>query len=513
MQMYPEQIVKTLIVETFQSRRLVVAIFVVVNAAMLVAGLLSPKGYSASTSILIDDRNIVQPLMQGAAVATEVTDRGRNAREVIFGRKMMDQILEHGGWMVNRPTAEQQERLIEEIKKRTAIANVGRNIIKIEYRDDDSERAFRTTQKMAELFMQESIAAKAAESSAAFDFIDKQTQDYHDKLVRTEEQLRELRSANLEARAGSEAEVTTRMNELQRRIESTSQELREAEIRGIALERQVTGEVEVNATATREGQYRARIGELQSRLDTLRLSYHDTHPDIVQLKQQIQDLTDGIEAERGRREQTKRTGGRLEADQSTLNNPIYQQLRRELSQNQLNVEALAARIVDTQQRQQQELNRGKLLHAGDARLAELTRDYQVNRDIYQDLLRRRESARVSMNLDRDRQGFTFKIQEPASLPLQPSGLRFWNFVAGGILLGLLIPVGLLYARLHIDPRVRIGSAISSGHKVPIAAVIPHLWTPTELQGLRWEIVMLTLAVVATVAASAVFSLLRMTKVL
>src|SRR5882672_7365457 len=165
MQMYPEQIVKTLIAEIFQSRRLVVRIFVVVNAAMLIVGLLFPKGFSASTSILIDDRNIVQPLMQGAAVTT-----------------------------------------------------VGRNIIKIEYKDDDAERAFRTTQKMAELFMQESIAAKAAESSAAFDFIDKQTQDYHDKLVRTEEQLRELRSANLDARAGSEAEVTARMNDLQRRI-------------------------------------------------------------------------------------------------------------------------------------------------------------------------------------------------------------------------------------------------------------------------------------------------------
>jgi protein tyrosine kinase modulator len=512
MQMYPEQIVKTLIVEIFQSRRLVVGIFVVVNAAMLIVGLLFPKGFSASTSILIDDRNIVQPLMQGAAVPTEVTDRGRNAREVIFGRKIMDQILERGGWTVDRPTAEQQERLIEEIKKRAAITTVGRNIIKIEYKDDDAERAYRTTQKMAELFMQESIAAKAAESSAAFDFIDKQTQDYHDKLVRTEEQLRELRSANLDARAGSETEVTARMNELQRRIESTSQELREAEIRGMALERQVSGEVEVNAAATREGQYRTRIGELQSRLDTLRLSYHDTHPDIVQLKHQIQDLTDGIDAERGRREQTKRTG-RLEADQSTLNNPIYQQLRRELSQNQLNVEALKARIADSQQRLQQELNRGKLLHTGDARLAELTRDYQVNRDIYQDLLRRRESARVSMNLDRDRQGFTFKIQEPATLPLYPSGLRFWHFVAGGILLGLLIPVGLLYVRLQLDPRIRIRNAISSRHKVPIAAVVPHLWTPRELKGLRIELAMLMFVMVATVALSAAVSVLRMTRVI
>jgi len=274
----------------------------------------------------------------------------------------------------------------------------------------------------------------------------------------------------------------------------------------------VSGEVEVTAAATRESQHRIRIADLQSRLDTLRLSYHDTHPDIVQLKHQIQDLLDGIGAERERREQMKRSG-RVEPEQSAMNNPIYQQLRRELSQNQLNVEALKARIADSQQRLQQEMSRARLLHTGDARLAELTRDYQVNRDIYQDLLRRRENARVSMNLDSERQGLTLKVQEPATLPLHPSGFRFWHFVAGGILIGVLVPVGLLYARLQLDPRIRVATEIALTHKVPLAATLPHMWSPRELKGLRWELILLTLAVIATLAASATLSVLRLPRLL
>ena len=512
MPMYPEQIAKALINEIFHSRRLVVGLFVAVNAVTLAVGLQWPKLYTSSTTILVDDRNIVQPLMQGTAVATEVTDRGRNAREVIYGRKIMDQILEEGGWLISRPNAGGQERILEDVKRRTAVALVGRNIIRIEYRDDEAERAFSTTQRLAELFIQESLSAKAAESAAAFEFIEKQTQDYQNKLQRTEEQLKALRSANLDARAGTEAEVTARMNELQTRIERTSQELREAEIKGLSLERQVSGEVEITAAVTREGQYRTRIGELQSRLDTLRLSYHDSHPDIVQTKQQIRDLSDGIAAERERREQMKRDG-RSEVDQSAMNNPIYQQLRRELSQNQLTIEALKARISDAQQRLHQELGRGKFLNSGAARLAEAMRDYQVNRDIYQDLLRRRENARVSMNLDSERQGLTLKIQEPATLPQYPTGLLFWHWVAGGILLGILVPAGLLFARLNLDPRIRVSSAISTRHKVLVAAVIPHLWSPKELKSLRLEFLLLTLAVVATVAVSATLSVLRMTKVL
>src|SRR5712692_3202837 len=196
MELHPEQIAKGLITESFNSRRMVVAIFVIVNAAMLTAGLLWPKGYTASTSILVDERTIIQPLMQGAAVATDALDRSRNAREVIFGRKIMDIALEHGGWLKTQPSVEERELLIEGIKKRTVISTVGKNILRIEYQDVDPMRALRVTEKFAELFMQESIAAKAAESGAAFAFIEKQTQEYQDKLASTEQELKELRSSS-----------------------------------------------------------------------------------------------------------------------------------------------------------------------------------------------------------------------------------------------------------------------------------------------------------------------------
>lgn len=501
--MLPEQIAKALVTESFHSRRLVVALFVIVNAAMLAAGWLWPKGYVASTSILVDERTIIQPLMQGAAVATDALDRSKNAREVIFGRKIMDLVLEYGGWLKGTPS-EETERLIEEIKKRTLISTVGKNILRIEYQDVDPLRAFRVTEKFAELFIQESIAAKAAESGAAFAFIEKQTQDYQDKLARTEEELKELRSSTLEVRAGSDTEVAARLTELNRRIDAAMQELREAEVKEASLERQVSGEAESTADIFREGQYRVRIAELQSKLDTLRLSYRDTHPDIVQVKQQIQDLTDALNAQR---QQTKKP------DESVVNNPVYQQLRREQSQNQGTIEALQVRIAELQRQLQGEIGRGKRMHSGDARLAELTRDYQINRDIYQDLLRRRENARVSMNLDRDRQGLTFKIQEPVTLPQSPVGPRFWHFVAGGMLLGVLLPVGLLLARLQFDPRIRIGSTIAVTHKVPMITIVPHLWSPTELKSLRWEVVLLSLIVVATIAASAAISAMRVIKVL
>ena len=506
------QLFGILVNEAFHYRKTVVSAFIVINLILLVAGLLWPKGYTALTTIVVEDKKVIQPLMQGAAVATDVTDRSRLAREVIFGRKIMNQILEDAGWMKSNPSPVEQDEIIKKLIKHTTITSVGKDIIRIEYRDDDPERAYMTAQKYADLFISESLGAKAAESQAAFDFIDKQTEVYHDKLTKAEGQLKEFRSANLDARPGSDADISTRLNQLQTRIEQTTQDLREAEVKKNSLEKQLSGEAEVATVLSREGQYRSRIAELQSRIETLRMSYHDTYPDIVQIKHQIEDLNQGIVEERTRREAAKMSG-KLVIDEGVINNPLYQQLKQELSQTKINVEMLSARISEAKRELANELERGKRVHGGEATLSELTRDYQVNRDIYQDLLRRRENARVSMNLDTEKQGLTIKIQEPATLPRQPSGLRFLHFIIGGLVLGVLLPLGFLYAVLHLDPRIRFGAAIADKHKLPLLTVVPHLWSPTETQIVRREVAWLSLAVNGALLAIAVTVVLRLAKVI
>jgi polysaccharide chain length determinant protein (PEP-CTERM system associated) len=506
-----EQFVRVLINEAFHHRKAVVTLFVAINLVMLGLGLVWPKGFTASTTILVDEKNILQPLMLGAAVATEVTDRARLAREVIYGRKIMTQILEFGGWLKDAPTKAEQERMFEKLVKRTTIANLGKNIIKIEHKDDDPERAFRATQKMAELFIAESVGAKAAESQSAFEFIDKQVQEYHEKLMVAEGSLKEYRSANLDAQMGPGADIGTRLNALQTRVEQASQDLKEAEIKKLSLEKQLSGEAEIATVLSREGQFRARIGELQSQLDTLRLSYHETYPDIVRLRHQIADLNEEIARDRQRREATKAMGKTL-VDDNIINNPMYQQLKRELSQTQVTIDMLRARINEGRNQMQQAIERGKRAHSGEATVAEVTRDYQVNRDIYQDLLKRRENARVSMNLDKERQGLTFKIQEPAVLPQTPSGLRFIHFVLGGLIFGALLPFGLLYGQLQVDPRIRVPVLIATRLKLPVLASVPQLWTPGEQRAARREMEWLGLAVSLTLTVVALISLLRLVKV-
>jgi len=95
MQLLPEQIARALVNESFYSRRAFVALFVIVNAVMLPVGLLWPSLYR-STSILIDERTIIQPLMQGARSRPTPWTAARTPRDHVRPQ-IMDIVLEYGG--------------------------------------------------------------------------------------------------------------------------------------------------------------------------------------------------------------------------------------------------------------------------------------------------------------------------------------------------------------------------------------------------------------------------------
>jgi hypothetical protein len=130
---------------------------------------------------------------------------------------------------------------------------------------------------------------------------------------------------------------------------------------------------------------------------------------------------------------------------------------------------------------QQEIELDKKVHASEATLSELNRDYEVNQQIYNDLLRRRENARVSMNMDISQKGLDLKVYEPAYLPVKPSGLRLLHFIGAGLLLGISMPLGLLIAYLEVDPRIRNKKIFERDFDLPVITTIPRWIGVTELR--------------------------------
>jgi polysaccharide chain length determinant protein (PEP-CTERM system associated) len=461
---------------------MLIGIFAAIALLALIVGVLLPKKYSSSTSILVEDRNIITPLMEGRAVATSVVDRASILREVAFSRRVMEEILVAGGWMEDNPTPVEKEKLIEKIGSRTVVTNTRANLIQITYTDSDPERAYKVTKRFADLVIQESLSTKERESSEAYEFIDSQVRQYHDKLTQAESGLEAFRNTTPDARPGIDADVNARIGELRRLIETGRMELIDLRSQEAALRSQLSGESEITMVQTRAGQFRARMAELQSQRDQLLMTYTEQHPDVVRVQHQLRDLEEELRREEAR-PRVAVSGTSL--DGSTTYNPLYSELRSKLAEASRRSAATAARVATAENLLAEELKRSQRIAASESTLAELTRDYEVNRDLYQDLLKRRENARVSMNLDAEQRGLSFRIQEPAAMPLRPSGLRTMHIAGAGLLLGLLAPLALLFALIKFDPRVRSAKQLEKETGLTVIGTMPPYQTrQRRLQGAR-----------------------------
>jgi protein tyrosine kinase modulator len=494
MQLPFEHILRALYGEVFSRRNVVIVLFTIISLSILAMGTIWPKRYTSTAIIIADDSNILQPLMEGTAEATRVTNYAGNAREILFGEVIMSQILEDAGWLKPDLSDIQKEQIRVDLKKQIKISGIGRNLIKIRITDSDAMRAYITAKRMAELFIEEGEKSKINESQAAFNFIEKQVNEYLQKLTKVEKQLEEIRSNNPDARPGTENEVTVRIRRLSAEIERTQLELRETLIKSDSLQGQLSGEAAITISMSKEGQYRSKISILQTRLETLRLDYRETYPDIVRLKHQIADLKESMNAEIEQRKSAKiraHNKGDEYVDEAILLNPLYHELRSDSSTTQTKIATLQARISEMNKMLNKEYDRAKRIHSGEAALSKLTRNYQVNQDIYKDLLRRMERARVSKNLDEENQGLTFKLQEPAKIPLIPTGLRFIHFAAMGMIFGFAIPIGFIYLMLQLDTRIRFSQIISEELNIPVLVEIYQFSTVSENRKIKTNLIILS----------------------
>ncbi len=375
-----EQMFKVLAREAFVYRKAVVALFVAVTLVVAIVGLNWPQRYTSSTTILVQEKNIIQPLMQGTAVDSGVTSRASVAREMIYGHHIMAQIARDAGWTNSKTTPKQESNIIHGILiPHTSVTHVGdnRNLIRIQYTDTNAERAYHTAEDLTNLFIAATLSARAKESEDAFNFINQQVLLYRAKLTDVENALKKFQTANLTTIPGSEGHIGKRLSHLQDKIDRTGEELKEAEIKQNSLTKQLHGEAQATAEYMLAGQYAARIAKLQGQLATLRLNYRDTYPDIVQIKHEIAHLERDIENSHRRAKEAKGKSGQPVINESMVLNPLYQHLRQESSQTRTLIATLSVRLADYKKLMAQELARGRKVQSAEPTRPPLTRAKSV----------------------------------------------------------------------------------------------------------------------------------------
>src|SRR5690606_23255452 len=174
-----------------------------------------------------------------------------------------------------------------------------------------------------------------------------------------------------------------------------------------------------------------------------------------------------------------------------VENPLYEELRKQLQAADVDLRGQKRRMQSLTHLQEQEFERAQRVAANQAEMSELTRDYNVTRGVYEDMLQRKEAARLSMSLDIEGQGVTYRIQEPATFPLKPTGLYFIHFAFIGPFIGLFLPLGWILLYVMLAPHIRSARILQKQLPVDIEllGVIPHYNSPLGERLLRKDVIL------------------------
>ncbi|MBE3578058.1 MAG: hypothetical protein IMX00_10270 [Limnochordales bacterium] len=343
----------------------------------------------------------------------------------------------------------------------------GTDTIKVTVRSQDPEFARRAANALVEAFQELSQEYNRRGSRSALQFIEEQLPKVEQQLRQAEDlQLRFRQSAQVVSPSEETKVLLNKIAELETMLAEAEVSLQEAEENRRELEKQLAEQPQTLITARQIADnpmiqyYRTRLADLQTQLAGAQEQYTAKHPRVLDLQAQIEQV----------REQLNREVAKVIPSETESLNPVYQALLQKLLSVQADILALEARrnALTVLIQQNDALLNG--LPQKELELARLTRDVEVNEQVYMMLRTKYEEMRIAENM----QTSDVWVIDPAVLPTAPVSPRPVLNMAIALVLGLFAGVGVVFLLEFLDTTLKTQEDVERELQLPVLGLIPSM---------------------------------------
>ena len=391
-------------------------------------------------------------------VSTE--DTGRHLETVkpeILSRTRLEKVLEE---TQPYPEITSRTRAVEKMRSSTFINIAGTDGFTIEFVHSNPHKAQEVTERLATLFIEETIKARARQVEGAVDFLVTQVNDARAELEKKDSALRRYKEERMGTLPEQLQTNLATMQMLQREMQTVEENLLFAREKRDALARGVRQSYASGPSAAAVPTGSADLADLRRQLAALRSRYTDEHPDVQNLRSRIAR----IEA---RMAEVQAAGDHAPADPSDL------VTREQLETAGVEVQKLEQRRADLERRTTSIRARVDETPRTEQELATLTRDYQKLNENYVALLSKQLEAQMAGRLEQRWKGDRFRALDPANLPEKPYSPKPLLVVAMGVFLGLFLGLGASLVAEYLDRTVKDVEDLRTLQSFPVLACIPH----------------------------------------
>ncbi|CAH1079375.1 XrtA system polysaccharide chain length determinant [Candidatus Nitrotoga sp. 1052] len=439
-----------------------------------------PNNYEASARVFVDTRTILKPLLAGMTTVPNMEQQVSIMSRTLLSRPNVERVLRMVDLDIKATDAKDHERLISNMMSQIKISGSNSaDLYVISYNHQNPKIAKDVVQSFLTIFVEGSFGNQKQDSEKAIKFIDEQIKNYEDRLVIAEKAVTDFQIKN-SGLLPKDGDYGSQLQAVSDSLNEAKLGLREAEQARNAIKSQIEDGAPPDDLTTVQApstivnpEIDARIQALTNDMDALRLRFTERHPDVISIKRLIAKL------EERKVEEAKLKKPVIDRDRGKSYSPMLQQLNVSLSEAEARVAAMKARVEEYSSRSAQL----KALTIAKPQVAEqyaqLNRDYNINKSNYENLIGRRESAKLSGELSATSDMLTFKVIDPPTVPLVPSGpnrLMLFSLVFVGALLG---GIGSALLMSQIRPTFLSQNSLRESIGLPILGTVTMNWTVNE----------------------------------
>ena len=449
--------------------------------AMLLAMVL-PKQYISQTLILVQQPTVPSDIVK-PVVTEDLNHRLASMQEQILSRTRLEPIIEKFGLYPELRGKVHIEDLVERLRTSIVITplvsmpgtqNQSLPGFYVNVTFNNPQLGQQICTEITSMFMEQNAHALEQQAARTTSFLSQQLDEAKTKPDAQDAKLAQFKRQYLGSLPEEEQTNLSLLMGMNSQLEANTQALSRAQQDKVFNE-SLLNQQQANLEAARHQPGKnpetmeQQLITLQDQLTVLQARYTAEHPDIIKIKNSIEEVK-----KRMAEEPKTNPSGSENAQTTRSEPPQMQQLRAKQRQDELN-------IADLTKRQAQIQNQIGVLQARvqaspvvEQQFKEMTRNHQSALDFYNELLKKSNNSEMASDLQHQQEGEQFRVLDPPSLPDKPSFPKKSYFLGAGLGAGFALGVGILALIAFNDRSIYTERDVERCLQLPVLGLIPKL---------------------------------------
>jgi succinoglycan biosynthesis transport protein ExoP len=505
-----------------------------------IAGVISlvlPPIYLSQSTILIENQQIPDDYVK-SSITSYVEERLEMIKQQVMSRTKLMGIIEEFGLyreMRERYTTEETvAKMRDDINLETINADVmdrrtGRPseatiAFTLSYEGKIPSTVQRVANVLASLYLEENLRTREQQASNTTAFLQQELDELKDQIDLFQDRISDFKKAHygeLPEFSSVNLQAVARLN---RDLDQISIQIDLLKERKILLEGQLANVDPLLPVVTEDGKMamnpQERLKYLRLELISLQGILTEKHPDIIRLRQSIQELESRVQGDDdsiGKVRRLNEVKGELADAEGRLgpkhpeviklskevenlsqeveklkvesavfrlgeqepDNPAYITLETQLASTQMEIESLEGQRKKIDQEISDYEKRLENAPMVEQEYNNLTRDYENAKFKYNEIMHKLMEARVAQGMEESQKGERFTIVEAAQLPEKPYKPNRMAIMLIGFVLALGAGVGIAAVRESLDISIKTADELFSLTGAPVLSVIPEMESDEE----------------------------------